>query len=983
MAFRESCTNIVLQGTTLYADCLTPDRRWNRSKLNLDSILGNSWGNFEWRGKNFGASSKDIRLQGTVLHAQLRNGCGDWCLTSVDLNERIANKKGSLSYFDRWRGMYSELSQDGGVVSTSFLEPQALGEAARRELEAQEAHEMEVRRTESGLILGQVGAYEYLRLPKATSIRLLRIENCYSPNDIIRCSLTVADLKDGPKYDALSYTWGNPFLSTKPELESHYRMTVAISCNGRRLLVKQNLYDALRRLRRTRIVEARDELSHKSPLMLAAEAGHIRRVQALLRQGANVVTQDKFGGTALHHAAENGHIDVVKALVLAGSSLTALDGAGRTPLDCAKRRLRGFWTEVVQFLEECAKWKVPAGRRTSLRTTVTNQAYIWVDAICINQSDDLEKAEQVALMGDIYKSAQSVVIWLGREHQDYRDTTAEDLFEAAWRLELASGNGRLDDETIDVLFNDPDGHTLESAPPALKLAAEDWLRTMDSGHSQRWLLWLPFFQRTWFQRAWVIQEMVVAAHLTVVCGQFVLPWNTFVLLSCIVDRWRRAIRHGHNPEGKGGQGFGIIVYRGAFILSKADLQDEVPPITLERKKRGFRRTGRVPHVSALTLSRNFRTTDPRDKVFAVLSFSSPMKHTAKTGVEIIRPDYVQSPKDLYLMVGKSLFQTIGPSILSFVGNAADSSAAGLPSWIPDLNSPMHCRPLDFNMSLLTRDALKRGASTRYDVTGNLLQSQSVYITDEQYLALRGYKWDVVADVAQPGLNSILAGASGLACWGRLLSKLNGTPQEKLECLWRTIIADEALGRHPAPDLKNEFSEWLKFVSFIGMIGCESQMSEKIAELPKAELAVYPQRSQADMLAVLDAIQRGFASLGIPLTSEETQTWRDYNFLCEQNIDWASWYFRLVGGAQKFGDVIRKKDMSRRLFRTEKNFLGTGVEQTQVGDLINIIPGTSVPYLLRSAGQGHFRLVGEAYVHGIMHGEAVRGADIRMEGLYIV
>ena len=38
---------------------------------------------------------------------------------------------------------------------------------------------------------------------------------------------------------------------------------------------------------------------------------------------------------------------------------------------------------------------------------------LWVDAICINQSDLREKGHQVALMGQIYRDAQRVVVWLG------------------------------------------------------------------------------------------------------------------------------------------------------------------------------------------------------------------------------------------------------------------------------------------------------------------------------------------------------------------------------------------------------------------------------------------------------------------------------------------------------------------------------------------------------------------------------------------
>lgn len=38
---------------------------------------------------------------------------------------------------------------------------------------------------------------------------------------------------------------------------------------------------------------------------------------------------------------------------------------------------------------------------------------LWIDSICINQEDVEERNSQVKIMGDIYKNASTVVIWLG------------------------------------------------------------------------------------------------------------------------------------------------------------------------------------------------------------------------------------------------------------------------------------------------------------------------------------------------------------------------------------------------------------------------------------------------------------------------------------------------------------------------------------------------------------------------------------------
>lgn len=48
----------------------------------------------------------------------------------------------------------------------------------------------------------------------------------------------------------------------------------------------------------------------------------------------------------------------------------------------------------------------------------TKLVTLWVDAICINQRDLNERAKQVSLMGDVYRNAKEVVIWLGEGTKD-------------------------------------------------------------------------------------------------------------------------------------------------------------------------------------------------------------------------------------------------------------------------------------------------------------------------------------------------------------------------------------------------------------------------------------------------------------------------------------------------------------------------------------------------------------------------------------
>ncbi|KAH8598523.1 heterokaryon incompatibility protein-domain-containing protein, partial [Bisporella sp. PMI_857] len=44
--------------------------------------------------------------------------------------------------------------------------------------------------------------------------------------------------------------------------------------------------------------------------------------------------------------------------------------------------------------------------------------YLWLDAICLNQADEAEKDQQIPLMGEIYRQAKKVHIWLGEDDGD-------------------------------------------------------------------------------------------------------------------------------------------------------------------------------------------------------------------------------------------------------------------------------------------------------------------------------------------------------------------------------------------------------------------------------------------------------------------------------------------------------------------------------------------------------------------------------------
>ena len=66
-------------------------------------------------------------------------------------------------------------------------------------------------------------------------------------------------------------------------------------------------------------------------------------------------------------------------------------------------------------------------------------------------------------------------------------------------------------------------------------------------------------------------------------------------------------------------------------------------------------------------------------------------------------------------------------------------------------------------------------------------------------------------------------------------------------------------------------------------------------------------------------------------------------------------------------------MGRTMFRTKSGYLGVAGPRVLRGDVVTVVRGSKAPVVMRRKGgeaSGKWELVGDAYVHGIMRGEAV-------------
>ena len=99
MAFSISSTGISLNGTFLHANCRDLAGRYQASNIDINNCIANDDGVLHWRaGGNFKASSRNLKLEGTVLKCESKNRRGQWRRAQLHLDEKIENSNGKLIF---------------------------------------------------------------------------------------------------------------------------------------------------------------------------------------------------------------------------------------------------------------------------------------------------------------------------------------------------------------------------------------------------------------------------------------------------------------------------------------------------------------------------------------------------------------------------------------------------------------------------------------------------------------------------------------------------------------------------------------------------------------------------------------------------------------------------------------------------------------------------------------------------------------------
>ncbi len=533
---------------------------------------------------------------------------------------------------------------------------------------------------------------------------------------------------------------------------------------------------------------------------------------------------------------------------------------------------------------------------------------LWVDALCINQSDVVERGRQVLRMGDIYRNASETICWLGREAED--SPLAFDLIRILSRTADDSASTQYE-EALTRLYTASGNHK----------------------YNAHWKAYVLLFSRPYWQRIWIIQEIVSSKKVWIRCGLQCTEWGDIVVamysIKTILTRTRWAV---------------------SYRVFPSNLMSIVSINVLRRiSQKAKSRSDYFSLLNAMRLSEKALATIPTDKVYGLLAIT-------KDGRELIpHPDYTLSAEELCRMTTAAIIKA--STDLDIICYAETSHHKVLPSWVPQWTG------LFFAQALVRTNASRQDL---YNATGSSqggecfrTRHKGEFLNNGLVLKARGFILDAVSGLGAVSFDiKPPLGANEETTYGLVQPE----PEQNRSCydsengifdaLWMSLV----LGK------RYDWLERSEFLSSLDVV--QASNGEAIAEGVGVSF-----ESWYSMNKAFEIHGRALSQWFRVSEADKTRPARDI-------ID-------LTNEEQKFLEDITLASVHKRLLFTHNGFIGMAPRDTRKGDIVCLLLGCSVPVVLRERIEGGYELVGEAYVHGIMKGEAMTmGIAERLEDFCI-
>ena len=551
---------------------------------------------------------------------------------------------------------------------------------------------------------------------------------------------------------------------------------------------------------------------------------------------------------------------------------------------------------------------------------------LWVDALCIDQENMDERARQVGYMRLVYKHAALVIVWLGpkvpgverafdsvRRLAELQDDLLHSATTPGQPSQTFLGINAFPEATtimIDQIRGDPE-------------LADDMVR---------------LFGREYFERVWCIQEVVVSTAAIARCEDLEVDFFRLISLAKYVEEY---------------QGY-------RFPLGTLQYWSTV----FESRRRQRMPQGSVGKLQTILMGvRDFKSTDPRDRIFAFLGISdegldpvrffsdipggeqSTMLRVAQgtmrwisnklnaidPGYSIgnhpaIVPNYKKPFRDVYRDFVR--FAVRKPpralDILSQVQHATDpSSETDWPSWVAKFHEP---RSAGF---------LPAGFYT----AGIPLMGHLAYFAELHDCPLRG-------NPREPDLLQLRGFKIGQVEAVSDVLRFDVTDPLPVQRIWNQLFD---LPLFPRPNRKYVLGDEELDTAFF-MTLCLGPAGSFQSMLPRFQLGP----TNLDRVTSFQLMSRR-AKINILLwlqqeTPVDARSYTDLVRVVEQSPDLAGeispdlslqgpWYRRSVWSVCQ----------NRRVYRTTSGLLGLGPQMMQPGDTVVVLFGGSYPFILRPSG----------------------------------
>ncbi|KAF2640327.1 HET-domain-containing protein [Massarina eburnea CBS 473.64] len=545
---------------------------------------------------------------------------------------------------------------------------------------------------------------------------------------------------------------------------------------------------------------------------------------------------------------------------------------------------------------------------------------LWVDALCINQKDLAERAAQIQRMRQIYGMAWTVVAWLGEG--SVRSDAAVQLLHDFVALEKAG---------------------------CIAMVEENLRRDKNFLGSGCWLGLHELMDRTYWKRLWIIQEVVMgAASVWIRVGGATIDWLTFCEAIAVLQEhlwlakdqclvmdirttgmdlrpvWKTISLH--------------LVYQDLAVMSRT-AHDPSP--------------GQEPSFGRLLdLANSADCINKRDKVYALIGLMP------RAVERVIRPNYTLPLSTVYVRAARTFIEVYGKLDALREGNPW--GPAQCPSWAADwlwrgrsrnsrvegpLWGPSYLFP---RVPQTVRHVLpycasgKSNAQFAFSGDGLLLGCSGFIIDRITGLSARGvgyFSWDADTVVRPDNWHSIY-----------------GSHERTSEALFRTLVADRVVEGQAA---SARHAAILRLPSTFARGG--PQFVERGWKFMSGQEGYYFRwerfRAVNGDFPLGDSLLDHFFSDELPAEADEFLFTEVYS--CFDRSSQRRRFMTTEGGYMGWAP---------------DNIYGRSDEQTRQGDLIAIVFGCSTPVVIRPRGP-HFQVLGEAFVQGLMDGEAMEGLEL--------